>query len=290
VLRNRAYIAINDNGNKASWKPIVKEDLFNRVQELLGINRKSYGNSYNRREGAKIYLISGIAYHHCGGKVHGSGGKRNYHYYRCAQCRTQINAEMIEEEIISKIDEYMQRDDKFQHLKKAGEVERERLLKEYDDKIAANKRIINETEKQIKGITIALANAKNEETRNRLQPELEDIIISNQWSKRALEAWENERVNLELDLDDYIKYIVSNAEIVTSKNLKAEELKEYIINSIEKIIIYKDRIDVTFKTKNDTPSSGGNGGNGGGIMCSESLTPLGDLRALLNRRSGCAYY
>lgn len=87
-LSNKSYIGIREYKEKgklcetkAAWEPIVNEEVFNRVQEILKTNKfkktKEVKNRYP-------YLLSGFLYCNCGERLagksaHGNGGKIGYY-------------------------------------------------------------------------------------------------------------------------------------------------------------------------------------------------------------------
>ncbi len=87
MLTNKVYIGVrvyveNDKEFevKAQWEPIINEDIFTRVGEILKANR-------NRKKSSPLrwpYLLSGMLYCDCGHRLsgksaHGNGGKIAYY-------------------------------------------------------------------------------------------------------------------------------------------------------------------------------------------------------------------
>ncbi len=87
TLTNKAYIGVREykeNGKtmeaKAQWEPIVNEEVFKRVGEILKSNRSRKKSAPNRYP----YLLSGILHCQCGHRLngksaHGNGGKIAYY-------------------------------------------------------------------------------------------------------------------------------------------------------------------------------------------------------------------
>lgn len=89
ILSNRAYIGLREIGKSqgkteavpASWKPIVNQELFNRVQERLALNRNRY-----KPDEWKTYpypLTETLICGECGKRLGGKSahGKNRKHYY-----------------------------------------------------------------------------------------------------------------------------------------------------------------------------------------------------------------
>lgn len=87
MLTNPVYIGVRsfvENGKeqqvKAQWEPIINEEIFNRVGEILRKNKSRKKTSPKRWP----YLLSGILYCSCGHRMsgksaHGNGGKIAYY-------------------------------------------------------------------------------------------------------------------------------------------------------------------------------------------------------------------
>jgi DNA invertase Pin-like site-specific DNA recombinase len=87
MLTNKTYIGIRvyeENGKtceaKAQWDPIINEDIFARVSEILKANRARKKSSPKRYP----FLVSGILFCGCGHRLsgksaHGNGGKVPYY-------------------------------------------------------------------------------------------------------------------------------------------------------------------------------------------------------------------
>lgn len=87
MLTNKTYIGVRvfeENGKvsetKAQWEPIINEDLFNRVGEMLKSNRARKKSSPKRFP----FLVSGILFCQCGHRLsgksaHGNAGKIPYY-------------------------------------------------------------------------------------------------------------------------------------------------------------------------------------------------------------------
>lgn len=87
TLTNKIYIGVREykeNGKtmeaKAQWEPIINEEIFKRVGEILKANRSRKKSSPKRHP----YLLSGLLHCQCGHRMsgksaHGNGGKIAYY-------------------------------------------------------------------------------------------------------------------------------------------------------------------------------------------------------------------
>ncbi len=124
LLKNKAYIGLiqvnkknQSKGNenlpeadrymegKGNWNPIIDDDLFLQVQELLNENGKSRSNRIKINPYPYIFQGGILQCSHCGDPMHGTSTKKNktkYIYYYCDNCRLQITSKKLEE-IVFKI-------------------------------------------------------------------------------------------------------------------------------------------------------------------------------------------
>ena len=89
MLTNPVYLGVKtykENGKehsvKAQWEPIINEDIFKRVGEILKKNKSRKTSSPQRWP----YLLSGMLHCQCGHRIsgksaHGNGGKIAYYDY-----------------------------------------------------------------------------------------------------------------------------------------------------------------------------------------------------------------
>jgi site-specific DNA recombinase len=106
MLRNKSYIVqrvYQEEGEskvtKASWDPIVSEQLFNRVQNLLA---KNYEDAVKlSTDGRRYpYILSNITYcgqcqrKLCGKSAHGAGGKVSYYEHSWATRRKSVSMDV----------------------------------------------------------------------------------------------------------------------------------------------------------------------------------------------------
>ena len=127
ILTNRSYIGIREIGvskgrtlelTKASWKPLVSEDLFNQVQARLALNKNKYKPAEWKRHPFPLteMLTCGECGKHLGGKSGTSKTKQKHFYYghprqlnsdgvtHLKRCRVEsVRAEKIEDVLLKSL-------------------------------------------------------------------------------------------------------------------------------------------------------------------------------------------
>ncbi len=165
---------------KGNWDPIIDEDIFYRVQEILVKNYKSRTN--RMKEKPHPYLFQGgiLQCHHCGGTMAGTSTKKNgkkYFYYYCEKCRFQTTAVRLDEIIKKVIYDFIENESVI--IKKALEKVNERkggdmaLLR---DSMSNAKKILFGIQKKIEVKTVALGNTDNRQLIEKINEELTDLL------------------------------------------------------------------------------------------------------------------
>ena len=233
------------------WEPILNENVFEKVQEILNANRRSKGNVLSKKK--KIYVLSGIM--KCGScdgneKVLTTGGtgksKKQYHYYKCGKCKNTVPAEKIEIAVKNQLSELATDKefvkmlvDTYQKNYNTELMENEARLKELKaEENQLNSDIDHEIEKIIK-----MKNNKLEMFIDKLREKhdlLQEKLTDNQ---RAQVEVENELMQIKLEGIDYdhLLLILQNLsellETIPPINMKA--LYNHII---KELLMYKDRV------------------------------------------------
>ncbi len=98
MLTNKVYLGIKvykENGSvqetEAQWEPIINQEVFDRVSEILKTNRLRKPPSRQRYP----YLLSGLLYCQCGSRLtgksaHGNGGKVPYYEHRLSTSAEKV--------------------------------------------------------------------------------------------------------------------------------------------------------------------------------------------------------
>jgi site-specific DNA recombinase len=229
---------------------IIDEDIWNKVQQIMKTNKQTKP----RRRGEMQYILTGkIQCGDCGGSFTGNsrrGGKNKilYHYYACSgrrlngQCSNiEIRKEILETAVLNKIqsmffsdepEEWADRIEKL-YTEQSGNVDGE--ITETKQKLAAVKQKIN-------NLVAAIANGVGSESIYQKINELEDEKKSLEYDLQYCDIRKNTRFTRE----QIIEFIKLNRDIVYDRT-KPAECREVIDRFIDKIIIYKDRIDLKLK-------------------------------------------
>jgi len=126
ILQNKAYLGIvqYQKGNMGKtdlplgkayeefdgvWKPIIENDVFEKANQILVSNSSIKGNVIASKK--KTYELSGIiACGNCSKSTMRttsgtSGTGKQYHYYKCVDCSTQISASRLEQAVVNTLNE-----------------------------------------------------------------------------------------------------------------------------------------------------------------------------------------
>jgi site-specific DNA recombinase len=113
------------------WEPLITEDIFDRVQQVLKRNLSTRGNVVAVRK--KSYILAGVI--RCGRASCIDGASREgpvmltssgtsksgkyYYYYFCGKCKTRVSAGEIEAVVVTKIAELSSDAQRLRHLTEA---------------------------------------------------------------------------------------------------------------------------------------------------------------------------
>jgi hypothetical protein len=140
ILTNRAYIGIREIGVskgktlelvKATWEPLVSDELFQQVQERLALNKNKL-KPYDKKTYAfplTELLVCGECGKHLGGKSGtGRGGKKHFYYGHPRQlnsdgithlkrCQVEsVRVEKIEDILLKSLKEFLSDEQKLDHF------------------------------------------------------------------------------------------------------------------------------------------------------------------------------
>ena len=283
ILHNKLYIGIYELGKKAkkirAVSPImphlviISEEEFYEVQELIKKNTKVPKRSRPTIRGSS--LLSGLLYCECGRKYTSQsyrrlkklkdGSTRIYelHTYRCGAYRTPkagqcyklpIKAEILDNLVVRDAKNFMTTTDF------------EKLLHSNDDSVHEKEVILSEQLKRISKEKTQL-----EKELHKLSEEVCKVIMGeSQWSQSVLskliETKEQElsdivkkQEEIESKLKELAAYLAERKANLSELNNWAERFdiqdtpakKTMLINAIDRITVYDDKVTVKYKFKCD---------------------------------------
>ena len=156
ILSNERYIGrytVRGVDEVAECPQIISEELFSTVQKKLAV-----AQTKRRHRNTHDYLLSGVLHcGECGERMTGTSGTskqgRSYFYYCCpGKCSGRINAQKLEETVLSTIDEYLQSDRMKTVAKVAFEEYRRQMLDTSE---------LTAVQKELKAVGKKLQNAIN---------------------------------------------------------------------------------------------------------------------------------
>jgi len=93
ILRNKAYLGYVTSPRRGydepmgRHTPIITQDLYNKVQEVLGERRRTFGRPVAKN---RLYLLQGLVYcHHCINHLKGRENQKNNWFVPKMYCHTQ---------------------------------------------------------------------------------------------------------------------------------------------------------------------------------------------------------
>lgn len=253
ILRNRNYIGEYkwmDVVIPGGMPAIIDNDVFDRVQLQLTAHAK------NHRKGATYMLTGKVFCGHCGGSVVGTSGtgkSGEVHYYysclnrkQCKGCKKKsIRKDKLEREVITRTTEYVLRDEVIELI--ADRI-MEIQYKERDDnsRVTFFEEKLSETQKSIDNLVRAIEGglfAVEIETR------LKELSAAKEGYQEELAAAQT------------VYPIISRETIVAwMKAFKhgdvddPEYCRRLIDTFVHKIILYDDRITITYNYSGDNTS------------------------------------
>ena len=184
LLKNKAYIGIvqvnkknqskcNDNLPKAdrymerkgNWEPIIDDDLFLRVQDLLHGNARSKTNRIKVNQYPYIFQGGILQCSHCGGIMSGTSTKKKnkkYIYYYCNNCRFQVTSSRLEVIVFKMIYDILASDTIITQVLEKVQKRRNGINLSLSNSLINAKKVLSAIQKKIEVQTIALGNTNSE--------------------------------------------------------------------------------------------------------------------------------
>ncbi len=235
LLKNKAYIGLvqinkknqsksNDNIPKAdrymerkgNWEPIIDEDLFLRVQELLHDNGTSKTNRIKLNKYPYIFQGGILQCSHCGGIMSGTSTKKKnkkYIYYYCNNCRFQVTSSRLEGIVFKIIYDILESDTIIKKVLEKVQKRRNGISLSLSNSLINAKKVLSAIQKKIEVQTIALGNTNSELIIETIHETLNDLLKEK----------------------DHIQYVIEDLEI----QIQAWECRGESLQSLDNIIFYR---------------------------------------------------
>lgn len=229
---------------------IIDDETFNKVQARLNQNkRKTF--TYNSKSN---YLLSGLivcgqcGFHYQGNSRKNSKGKV-YSSYRCGKKQnhkigcgnSEIEKNRLENFVIEQLQNYLFSNEAIDEIAKQVNEYNKTVAKTNNDDVIIYEKQLKQINKQIANITSAIAKGVDEDLMidkiNSLNASKKDL------QKRIEEATLKElpkvsKADIKQALSSFSTYLKENNTI---------ECKRFIDNYIDKIVVYKDKVEIILK-------------------------------------------
>lgn len=229
---------------------IIDDETFNKVQARLNQNkRKTF--TYNSKSN---YLLSGLivcgqcGFHYQGNSRKNSKGKV-YSSYRCGKKQnhkigcgnSEIEKNRLENFVIEQLQNYLFSNEAIDEIAKQVNEYNKTVAKTNNDDVALYEKQLKQINKQISNITSAIAKGVDEDL-------MIDKINSLNASKKDLQKRIDEATLKELPKVSKadIKQALSSFSTYLKEN-NTIECKRFIDNYIDKIVVYKDKVEIILK-------------------------------------------
>jgi site-specific DNA recombinase len=150
-----AYKDENETIIRAAHEPIISEELFNEVQDVLNGRKKKHPAKQSLQE--ELPLRGFLQCHRCGSPLTGSASKGNggrYYYYHCQKgCKERVKADTVNNKFLSELHGIKANEnviDLFEeimlnHAKQAG-TDKTKTIKQLHEEMAKNQTRINQAQ------------------------------------------------------------------------------------------------------------------------------------------------
>lgn len=265
VYNRRASKNINGSYNSHENKPeeeiiripnavpkIIDEKTFEKVQQRLEMNKRKAGHYKSKSN----YLLSGLivcgeckAHYQGNTRAAGRGNKSMYSSYRCGKKQnhktgcgnSEIEKNRLETFILEQMQKYLFSENAIKTIVKQVNEYNISVSKSKNSDLVLYEKQLKEINKQIKNISLAIAKGVNQEL-------MIDQIKALDSSKKDLEKRIKESKTTAFPPiveEDVRKALSKFNEFMKENNYL--ECKNFINQYIDKITVYKDKVEVTFK-------------------------------------------
>ena len=248
MLNNRRYLGeykFQDTINNEAIPPIVSQELFDKCQHRLNVNKHKAGSFKNNKE---KYLLTGkIFCGNCGATISGISGtgkcKSIYRYYKCMnvkkhKCRKKpVQKELIENIVLNAAMDIFKDKALIRKISKACFD----LQSKESPMLPALKRRLRENQKEIKNLMNAIKAG---------------IVLKT--TKAELEKLESEHEQLETNIamEKLVKPVIPQEKIqvwlmkFAASDLSDQSQKQKIIDIfVNSVYVYDDRVVIFFNYK-----------------------------------------
>jgi site-specific DNA recombinase len=229
---------------KGLHEPLISQELFNDVQDVLKGRRKKHPQHVTRRD--ELPLRGFLECKKCGRKLTGSASRGNggkYFYYHCSKgCNERFKAEEANTTFIKELR-------KIRLQSQWLEVYFQVLKDEFNNNKEDNQKNVQKVEAEIKKYEQRLNNAQTLMLDGEIDAR-EYRSIKGKYEE-ILNNLKAEKLNLELVEDDFLKYMEWNVSFLKSLDKSYESaslpIKQQIIGSIfpEKLIFEENEVRTT---------------------------------------------
>ena len=255
VLKNEKYIGVYSYKDEIRIEggvpAIIDKDTFDKVQEMLKINRRAPAHTWSR---ATYLLTDKLFCGHCGSNMVGeSGTSKNgakHNYYICTKRKREhacdkkaVRQEWIETLVKEKVLEILDNPEIFNFIVEAV-WEYHLKEKEDTDYITGLKKQLTEVEKAqanlLKAIEAGIFNAATKSRMDELDAQRQDLM----------DAIAGAELSMEFEISkDYIKFFLS--ELRDNSRKDPECVKTLIDTFVNAVFVYDDKVTITFNYSGD---------------------------------------
>ncbi len=243
---------------ESQWPAIVSKELFNDAQALLEVNKK------HTRFKKHCYVLSGLAYCGlCGEKIVGvvaNGRDRKYYYYghkrkmlahgtrHLERCELEnVPAHALEEAVLFRIKNLIKNKKLLIELVKNNTSQNEKSLKQHKSLMQSRIEELKAIEKDIEGLTMAIARAKDDKTQDVLLAEMDKLTEKSHALKEEIEKLKKEKSKMKEGLVS-AEGVFSALKLVNKElpKLDRQQQRQLLMKVIKRIVVYKDKLGVEY--------------------------------------------
>lgn len=255
VLKNEKYIGVytykDEIRIEGGIPAIIDKDTFDKVQEMLKINRRAPAHTWSR---ATYLLTDKLFCGHCGSNMVGESGTSKtgakHNYYICTKRKREhacdkkaVRQEWIETLVKEKVLEILDNPEIFNFIVEAV-WEYHLKEKEDTDYITGLRKQLAEVEKAqanlLKAIEAGIFNAATKSRMDELDAQRQDLM----------DAIAGAELSMEFEISkDYIKFFLS--ELRDNSRKDPECVKTLIDTFVNAVFVYDDKVTITFNYSGD---------------------------------------
>ena len=243
---------------KGHWSAIISQELFDDVQYLLEKNKRDFNG------GKHCYILSGLAYCGvCGEKIVGAvsnGRNKKYYYYghkrkmlahgtrHLEKCEFEnIPAHSLEEAVFFRIKNLVKDRKLLLELAQSNTSENKKSMEQYKSLMQSRIEELKNVEKDIEGLTMAIARTKNPQTQDMLLEKMDAFNEKAQALKEEIEEIKNQKSQMKDGLI-LAENIFSAMKLINKElpKLTRPQQKQLFSNFIKRVVVYKDKLAMEY--------------------------------------------